>query len=134
MFATIVTFHVSRVTLQDRRASSQQEMDRFKNDSEKELVNTNKRIIDGKMQHDTLTKEVGQHVFSKVVLNEQVSFYRRAYTFVRNYKQFHQVLSLNQCCIALVKLCVKGILEFVRLSLIQIHVIMCNVSMYSIFT
>ena len=122
MLATIVTFLVSRVTLQDRRASSQQEMDRFKNDSERDLVNTNKRIVDGKMQHDTLTKEVGQHVFSKFVLNEQVSFYSSAYSVIRSYNHFHQVLALDHCCIALVKLCVKGILELVRSSLIQIHI------------
>ncbi|KAK2183270.1 hypothetical protein NP493_316g02073 [Ridgeia piscesae] len=46
-----------RVSLQERRESSQMDMEKFRGDSEKQMIYTNKKIIDGKMQHDSLTKE-----------------------------------------------------------------------------
>ena len=43
------------------------DMEKFRGDSEKQMIYTNKKIIDGKMQHDSLTKEVG-HIWHTSVI------------------------------------------------------------------
>ena len=61
IYFSLKFFFLDRMTLQESRDTGQKEMDNLKVEVTKGINDMNRRINEGKQQHDTLTKEVLQN-------------------------------------------------------------------------